>query len=148
MSEAYTAFRETEPCKRCGDGESWTVKGPDDLCIGQSWTGEDAECNAQEEAQALSAAFDLGQASCGNGMPHEAEAIAWKERAEKAEKALEMVNMLACYASEENTDSREAVLLQIGKLARGEVSPAIPTADTEVINECIKRIQNVELTKE
>ena len=40
--------------------------------------------------------------------------------------ALEMINMLACYASEENTDSREAVLLQIGKLARGEVSPAVP----------------------
>lgn len=40
--------------------------------------------------------------------------------------ALDMINMLACYASEEDTDSREQVLLQIGKLARGEVSPEVP----------------------
>lgn len=58
--------------------------------------------------------------------------IAQRERAEKAEKVLETINMLACYASEEDTDSRVAVLLQIGKLARGEVSAEIPTADGEV----------------
>jgi hypothetical protein len=36
---------------------------------------------------------------------------------------LERINTLACYASEENTDSREAVLLEIGKLARGDAAP-------------------------
>jgi hypothetical protein len=56
----YVAFRETEPCHRCGEGESWTVKGPDGACIGQSWTGEDAECNAEETAMALNAAYELG----------------------------------------------------------------------------------------
>ena len=47
---------------RCGEGESWTVKGPDGACIGQSWTGDDAECDAEEAAQALNAAFELGRA--------------------------------------------------------------------------------------
>lgn len=63
MVDAYTAFRDTEPCKRCGEGESWTVKGPDDVCIGQSWTGDDAECNAEEMAQALNAAYEAGRKS-------------------------------------------------------------------------------------
>lgn len=63
MTDAYTAFQETEPCKRCGDGESWTVKGPDGACIGQSWTGDNAECNAEEEAQALNAAYEAGRRS-------------------------------------------------------------------------------------
>lgn len=62
-ADAYVAFQETEPCKRCGEGESWTVKGPDGACIGQSWTGDDAECNADETAGALNAAFALGRAS-------------------------------------------------------------------------------------
>lgn len=63
VDDPYVAFRETEPCKRCGEGESWTVKGPDGACIGQSWTGDNAECNAEEEAQALNAAYELGRAS-------------------------------------------------------------------------------------
>jgi hypothetical protein len=61
--DAYTAFRETEPCKRCGEGESWTVKGPDGACIGHSWTGDDADCEAEEMAQMLNAAFELGRKS-------------------------------------------------------------------------------------
>lgn len=61
--DAYVAFRETEPCHRCGEGESWTVKGPDGACIGQSWLGDDAECDAEEMAMALNAAYDLGRAS-------------------------------------------------------------------------------------
>jgi hypothetical protein len=36
---------------------------------------------------------------------------------------LDEINMLACYASEENTDAREAALLEIGRLARGERKP-------------------------
>lgn len=63
MSDAYTAFRETEPCHRCGEGESWTVKGPDGACIGQSWTGDEADLNAEETAQMLNAAFELGRVS-------------------------------------------------------------------------------------
>lgn len=46
---------------------------------------------------------------------------------------LEMINMLACYASEENIDSREQVLLRIGELARGEVSPEVPTAPRQPV---------------
>lgn len=62
-NDAYIAIQETEPCKRCGEGESWTVKGPDGVCIGQSWTGDDAACNAEEMAQALNAAYEAGQKS-------------------------------------------------------------------------------------
>ena len=50
---------------------------------------------------------------------------------ERLRAALAMINMLACYASEEDTDSRAAVLLQIGKLARGEVSPEVPESPAE-----------------
>lgn len=62
-TDAYVAIQETEPCKRCGEGESWTVKGPDGVCIGQSWTGDEAECNAEEEAIALNAAYRAGRQS-------------------------------------------------------------------------------------
>lgn len=34
------------------------------------------------------------------------------------ESALDQINMLACYASEENTDARADILLEIGKAAR------------------------------
>lgn len=61
MTDAYTAFKETDACARCHEGESWTVKGPDGACIGQSWEGDDAECSAEEEAQALNAAFEAGK---------------------------------------------------------------------------------------
>lgn len=61
--DAYCAFQETEPCKRCGEGESWTVKGPGGVCIGQSWTGDEAACNAEEAAQALNAAYEAGRQS-------------------------------------------------------------------------------------
>ncbi|MGA8026444.1 MAG: hypothetical protein WB992_04810 [Bryobacteraceae bacterium] len=64
----------------------------------------------------------------------EAEACAAKDAAyrlcdqytaeiERLRAALERINTLACYASEENTDSRGAVLLEIGKLARGVAQP-------------------------
>ena len=36
----------------------------------------------------------------------------------RLESLLRQINILACYASEENTDAREAALLEIGKLAR------------------------------
>jgi hypothetical protein len=58
---AYQPFKETDACARCGEGESWTVKGPDGLCIGQSWEGEEAECNAIETAEMLNAAFEAGK---------------------------------------------------------------------------------------
>lgn len=61
MTKAYTAFQETEPCKRCGEGESWTVKDPHSMCIGKSFEGEDAEANAEELAQMLNEAFEFGQ---------------------------------------------------------------------------------------
>lgn len=61
MADAYVSFKETEACARCHEGESWTVKGPDGLCIGRSWTGDDADLNAEEMAQALNAAYILGK---------------------------------------------------------------------------------------
>lgn len=36
---------------------------------------------------------------------------------------LDRINMLACYASEEDTGAQPAALLEIGKIARGEQSP-------------------------
>jgi hypothetical protein len=36
---------------------------------------------------------------------------------------LERINMLACYASEEDTSAQPAALLEIGKLARKEIAP-------------------------
>lgn len=36
---------------------------------------------------------------------------------------LEQINMLACYASEEDTAAQPAALLEIGKLARKEKTP-------------------------
>lgn len=38
--------------------------------------------------------------------------------------ALNEINMAACYASEEATETREAVLLQIGELARAAIAKA------------------------
>lgn len=44
---------------------------------------------------------------------------------------LDRINMLACYASEEDVDAQPAVLLEIGKLARGEITrPDTPQAKT------------------
>lgn len=43
---------------------------------------------------------------------------------ERMHKALDEINMLACYASEENTDAREAVLLKIGEVARWGIANA------------------------
>jgi hypothetical protein len=61
--DAYTAILETETCARCHEGETWTVKGPDGLCIGQSWAGDEAECNALETAEMLNGAYRLGRES-------------------------------------------------------------------------------------
>ena len=41
--------------------------------------------------------------------------------------ALRDIEMFACYASEENIDSREAVLLEIGNRARKALAPKEPT---------------------
>jgi hypothetical protein len=46
------------------------------------------------------------------------EAYGLRKRVWALEKLLEQINMMACYASEEDIDSREQVLLEIGKLAR------------------------------
>jgi len=61
--DAYKAILETEACARCHEGETWTVKGPDGLCIGQSWAGDEAECNSLETAEMLNGAYCLGQQS-------------------------------------------------------------------------------------
>ncbi len=38
----------------------------------------------------------------------------------ESHKRLEQINLLACYASEENTGSQPQALLAIGRIARGE----------------------------
>lgn len=43
--------------------------------------------------------------------------------------ALEEINLMACYASEEDIDSREAMLLRIGELARAAIALAEPVAE-------------------
>lgn len=58
---AYEVVKEKPACPHCGEGETWTVKAPDGVLIGQSWTGDDAECEAEEMAQALNGAYDLGK---------------------------------------------------------------------------------------
>jgi hypothetical protein len=58
---AYEAVKDAPACPHCGEGESWSVKGPDGALIGQSWTGDNAECEAEEMAQMLNAAFEAGK---------------------------------------------------------------------------------------
>lgn len=53
--------------------------------------------------------------------PHTASLIA---AAPELLAALNEINMAACYASEEATETREAVLLQIGELARAAIAKA------------------------
>jgi hypothetical protein len=44
-------------------------------------------------------------------------------RADEVDALLERINMLACYASEEDTSAQPVALLEIGKLARKEIAP-------------------------
>lgn len=48
----------------------------------------------------------------------ERELAAASAYAKQMREALEEINLMACYASEEDTDSREAMLLTIGEAAR------------------------------
>lgn len=52
--------------------------------------------------------------------------VAWND----VKALLDQINMLACYASEEDTSSQPAALLEIGKLARGESTPFTRSATT------------------
>ena len=51
-----------------------------------------------------------------------AERDAARAELKEAKDKFELINIHACYASEENTDSREAVLLEIGRLARAFIA--------------------------
>jgi len=44
-------------------------------------------------------------------------------RADEVDALLERINMLACYASEEDTKAQPVALIEIGKLARLEMKP-------------------------
>lgn len=63
IAQAYQAFCETNRCEHCGAGEQWTVEGPDGTCISESWTGEEAEYEAEARARQLNAAYELGRES-------------------------------------------------------------------------------------
>lgn len=56
-------------------------------------------------------------------LPAAQELLDARNEIERLRKLLERINLAACYASEENTDSRVETLLLIGRLARGEVMP-------------------------
>lgn len=61
VNGSYEVILEKSACPHCGRGESWTVKGPDDVLIGQSWEGPEGECEADETSQMLNAAYELGK---------------------------------------------------------------------------------------
>lgn len=56
-------------------------------------------------------------------LPAAQELLDARNEIERLRKLLERINLTACYASEEDTDSRVETLLLIGQLARGEVMP-------------------------
>ncbi len=51
---------------------------------------------------------------------HDTADCSHRNSASVLKRRLERINVIACYASEEDTGSREQALLEIGKIARGE----------------------------
>lgn len=60
QSLPYRIENDREKCSSCGEGETWTVVNPDGALSGHSYGGDEAECDAQEEADALNHAYALG----------------------------------------------------------------------------------------
>jgi hypothetical protein len=58
----YEPVKIAPPCPHCGKGETWSVKGPDDIFIGQDFCGPEAECDAEDLSGMLNAAYELGLA--------------------------------------------------------------------------------------
>ena len=62
----YVVYRETDAMCRCcyGKTRGWTVLNlATAMCIGQSWFGDNGECDAGEHAEALNAAWAQGFAA-------------------------------------------------------------------------------------
>ena len=55
---AYRVIVDREECLSCGEGKLWTVMGPEETCIGESF-GE--EVDAEETMEALNHAYNKGQ---------------------------------------------------------------------------------------
>ena len=55
--EPYKVVKERHACKTCGHGLLWTVQGPEGDAGGTSY---EVESDAQEEANALNHAYELG----------------------------------------------------------------------------------------
>jgi len=60
QAKAYQVVRESTRCALCGEGELWTVIGPDNMAIGQSFN---QKVDALEMALMLNDAFKLGKES-------------------------------------------------------------------------------------
>lgn len=58
---AYKVEIEHHGCGKCGNGKTYTVVGPDDVRISESWEGEEAEYEAESRARELNTAYDLGR---------------------------------------------------------------------------------------
>ena len=71
MRQPYTVEVDKPGCDHCGTGCQWTVVGPDDVAIGQSF--EDKEL-ADDIADYMNMAFDAGKlAASGSASPETTE---------------------------------------------------------------------------
>lgn len=59
-TEAYRVVADSDGCPHCHAGKTWTVVGPDDVAIGQSFS---EEVDAEETAEMLNHAYMLGVAA-------------------------------------------------------------------------------------
>lgn len=63
----YEPVMVTPACPHCHNGEVWSVRGPDDIFVGEDFIGGDAEFNAEEFANQLNAAYELGLSHAADG---------------------------------------------------------------------------------
>lgn len=61
MSDAYTVILDDHGCPSCSANKSWTVMGPDDTAIPNSFSGENALDEAESVARMLNTAYSLGR---------------------------------------------------------------------------------------
>jgi hypothetical protein len=59
-TKAYTPVLDSPGCKHCKKGAVWTVVGPFDIGISESWEGDEAELTARLRADELNTAYEAG----------------------------------------------------------------------------------------
>lgn len=55
---AYKIVVDKEGCQHCGGERTWTIEGPDEVCIGTSWGDEEF---ASDICDLMNMAFDAGK---------------------------------------------------------------------------------------